>query len=139
LQVFLFLIAFGAVALLMKGTVTPTDLSLTNTAASALGLSPAEYLGMVAGTVGRGGGGHGGHGAGWAGLGALGFYDDDSFDMDVDPTLYSQPHRPPFGTVAGDPVVTYAGEHEVTTGAPILYDEQGKRCLVAGDGSLVYV
>jgi hypothetical protein len=152
--VFLFLFGFGVLALLMKGKAT--DLSLGNTAASAIGLSPAEYLegAMVAGTVGRGGGGggHGGGGSGrggfggggpglWAGLGSMGFYDDDSFDMDVDPVLYVQPIRPPFGTVAGvvDPVVTYTGEHEVTTGAPILYDEEGQRCMVAGDGSLVYV
>jgi hypothetical protein len=171
-HVFLFLFGFGVLALLMKGKAT--DLSLGNTAASAIGLSPAEYLegAMVAGPlretlpvfssgylaragaqeVGRGGGG-GGHGGGggrggfgggpglWAGLGSMGFYDDDSFDMDVDPVLYVQPIRPPFGTVAGvvDPVVTYTGEHEVTTGAPILYDEEGQRCMVAGDGSLVYV
>jgi hypothetical protein len=152
-HVFLFLFGFGVLALLMKGKAT--DLSLGNTAASAIGLSPAEYLegAMVAGhavTTGRGGGGggHGGGGGGrgggpglWAGLGSMGFYDDDSFDMDVDPVLYVQPIRPPFGTVAGvvDPVVTFAGEHEVTTGAPILYDEEGQRCMVAGDGSLVYV
>jgi hypothetical protein len=150
LRVFLFLLAFGAVALLMKGK--GADLSLGNTAASAIGLSPAEYLesAMVAGTVGRGGGGGGGgHGGGggrgggpglWAGLGAMGFYDDDSFDMDVDPTIYLQPVRPPFGTVAGvDPILTYAGEHEITTGAPVLYDERGQRVMVSGDGSLEYL
>jgi hypothetical protein len=150
LRVFLFLLAFGAVALLMKGK--GADLSLGNTAASAIGLSPAEYLesAMVAGTVGRGGGGGGGgHGGGsgrgggpglWAGLGAMGFYDDDSFDMDVDPTIYLQPVRPPFGTVAGvDPILTYAGEHEITTGAPVLYDEHGQRVMVSGDGSLEYL
>src|ERR1700678_3236864 len=69
-RVFLFLLAFGAVALLMKGK--GADLSLGNTAASAIGLSPAEYLesAMVAGTVGRGGGGGGGgHGGGGGGGG----------------------------------------------------------------------
>jgi hypothetical protein len=133
--VFLFLFGFGVLALLMKGKAT--DLSLGNTAASAIGLSPAEYLesAMVAGTVGRGGGGGGGRGGGGRGFGfgygggALGLYDDD---LDIDPRIL---------IVSGqeDPVVTYTGEHEVTTGAPVLYDEEGQRCMVAGDGSLVYV
>lgn len=158
---FLFLIGFAALALLMKGK--GQDLSLASTAASAIGLSPTEYLegAMVAGRGGHGGGGGRGGFGGYGGDLYADAYDTGATSPDIYITQVMQPppesaesvgmtpagdryssyiqHRAHMGVGGGeDPMLTHYGEHEETTGAPVLYDDDGQRCIVAGNGSLVY-
>jgi hypothetical protein len=126
----LFLVGFVAVTLILKGK--GQDLSLASSGASALGLSPAEYLGMVSGP-GRGYGPP----TGSAGLLTDGQY-ADAQDMGTDPEVYAAEVVGYANDGSGDdPILTFAGEYEATTGAPILYDDQGQRCLVGPSGQVV--